>query len=260
MGQFLTFAMVAPMASFGAIAVGERRDGWDRPARSAVLGLMAACLGLTRDDEDAQAALAADYGLAILCHAPGKLLTDYHTAQAAPARRNWRPATRAEELAASPGDLATILSRRDYRMGTWHLGAVWTSGKTARWSLEALQAAMREPVFTPSLGRRSCPAGLPLAPSVTDGVSAAAVLLDRHRNGPEAGLRIRHDSFRRQFAGASRSGGLLLVLDAVDMAEHGGGHTPLRREIRRDQPLSRRRWQFGLREEAVLLCREEGTI
>lgn len=257
MGQFLTFAMVAPMASFGAIAVGERRDGWDRPARSAVLGLVAACLGLQRDAEDAHAALASEYGLAVLCHAPGRLLTDYHTAQAAPARRNWRPATRAEELAASPGDLATILSRRDYRTGTWHLGALWPRRDGARWTLGALQAAMDEPVFTPSLGRRSCPPGLPLAPCVTDGPSAAAVLLERHRNGPEARLRMRHRPFREQLAGASQNEGPLLVLDMADMAEHGGGHTLLRREIRRDQPLSRSRWQFGLREEAVLACSEE---
>ncbi|MBB2188679.1 type I-E CRISPR-associated protein Cas5/CasD [Gluconacetobacter azotocaptans] len=252
MGQFLTFAMVAPMASFGAIAVGERRDGWDRPARSAVLGLVAACLGLTRDDEQAQAALASDYGVAILCHAPGRLLTDYHTTQAAPARRNWRPATRAEELAASPGDLATILSRRDYRTGTWHLGTLWPRRERARWTLQAMQAAMNEPVFTPSVGRRACPAGLPLAPCVTDGSAAAAVLLERHRNGPEARLHVRRGAFREQLAGPSRGENPLLVLDVGDVAEHGDGCTLLHREIRRDQPLSRTRWQFGLREEAVL--------
>ncbi len=61
MPRYLTFALVAPLASFGGIAVGERRSGWDRPARSAVLGLIGACLGLEREDDAAKTALAEDY-------------------------------------------------------------------------------------------------------------------------------------------------------------------------------------------------------
>ena len=68
MTRFLTFALVAPMASFGGLAVGERRSGWDRPGRSAVLGLIGACLGVEREDDAGQAALAESYHLALLCH------------------------------------------------------------------------------------------------------------------------------------------------------------------------------------------------
>lgn len=255
MGRFLTFAMVAPMASFGMLAVGERRDGADRPARSAVLGLVGACLGVTRADGAAQAALAQDYGLALLCHAPGQLLTDYHTTQSAPTRRNWQPATRARELAEAGDDLATILSRRDYRTGSWHLGAVWVRDAAPRWSLEEICAAMREPVFTPSLGRRSCPPGLPLAPQVVEGETATAVLLERQHTGPESQMHARYGLFRDQLAGHPRADeGALVVMDMADVAAHAGDHPVIRREMRRDQPLSRTRWQFGLREEAVLHC------
>ena len=253
MGQFLTFAMVGPMASFGTLAVGERRDGGDRPARSAILGLMGACLGIPREDGGAQEALGREYGLAVLCHAPGRLLTDYHTAQTAPSRRNWRPATRAQELSGA-GELATILSRRDYRMGSWHLGAIWTRDETPRWTLQDLCHAMREPVFTPSLGRKSCPPGLPLAPQLVDGENAVAVLLARQENGPESKVAMRHGRLRDQLAGHGGRGDTLVVLDAADVAEHGGGHDMLRREIRRDQPVSRTAWQFALREEALLVC------
>ncbi|MGS0648128.1 type I-E CRISPR-associated protein Cas5/CasD [Komagataeibacter melomenusus] len=254
MRLFLTFAMVAPMASFGTLAVGERRDGGDRPARSAVLGLIGACLGLEREDDAAQAALARDYGLAVLCHAPGRLLTDYHTAQTAPARRNWRPATRARELADAPGELATILSRRDYRMGSWHLGAVWARADQPRWALADLRAALRAPVFAPSLGRKSCPPGLPLAPELAEAEHAAAALLARHDNGPESRLRARYGLFRDQVTGQGSKADTLIMLDAADVGEQGGGHAVMRREMRRDQPLSRTRWQFGLREEALLVC------
>ncbi|NVN30050.1 type I-E CRISPR-associated protein Cas5/CasD, partial [Endobacter medicaginis] len=184
MAEYLTFALVAPLASFGDLAVGERRTGWDRPGRSAVLGLVGACLGVEREDDAAQRALAAQYGLALLCHAPGRLLADYHTAQTVSAARNRRFATRAEELAAP--ELNTVLSRRDYRSGAWHLAAIWPRIDAPRWSLAAIAEAMVRPVFTPCLGRKSCPLGLPLAPRIGEAADPGAALLARHRDGPEA--------------------------------------------------------------------------
>lgn len=255
MRPYLTFAMVAPLASFGAIAAGERRDGWDRPARSAVLGLVAACLGLTREDEEGQGVLARGYGLAVLCHASGGLMTDYHTVQSGRPRRNWRPATRAEELSDSNG-LNPILTRRDYRAGAWHLGALWQREDTAPWTLEAIAGAMEKPFFTPSIGRKCCPPGLPLAPRVTEASDAPSALRERHRTGPETLIRAGDRSFRDRFSDKEDERRLLVVLDAADLERHGGTGRLLRREIRRDEPLSRNRWQFGLREEAVLLCEE----
>lgn len=257
MGHFLTFAMVAPMASFGTLSVGERRDGEDRPARSAVLGLVGACLGITRKDVSGQNALAEEYGLAVLCHASGHVLTDYHTAQTAPSRRNWRPATRAQELGDAPDELATILSRRDYRIGSWYLGAIWVRGSTSHWSLAEVRDAMQHPVFTPSLGRKACPLGLPLAPELAESECAVSALLARQTNGPESQVHNRSGLFRNQLSKRNTPTETLVVMDIADVAEQGGGHTVIRREMRRDQPLSRARWQFGLREEALLLCKRE---
>lgn len=249
MREYLTFALVAPLASFGGIAVGERRGGWDRPARSAVLGLVGACLGLEREDDEAQAALARDYGLALLCHAPGRLLADYHTAQVPPAARNRRFATRAAELAAP--DLNTVLSRRDYRSGAWHLGALWTRSDSPRWPLEQVQEAMERPGFVPYLGRKSCPLGLPLAPELTVVESPVAALRRRHAEGREARLMLplRRQAVPLRDALADQVADTVIVLDAED-----AGQDPrlLRVEMRRDQPRSRRRWQFDLRQEAVL--------
>ncbi|WP_149541011.1 type I-E CRISPR-associated protein Cas5/CasD [Siccirubricoccus phaeus] len=242
MPHYLTFALVAPLAAFGSIAVGERRGGWDRPGRSAVLGLIGACLGLEREDEAGQAALAEGYGLAMLCVAPGALLADYHTAQVPSAQRGRRFATRAEELAA-PG-LNTILSRRDYRSGAWHLAALWPRVPAPRWGLEAIAEAMRRPVFTPYLGRKSCPLGLPLAPELVAATDAPAALLARHASEAKEGR------FRKTWLGPA-TGPLTVAMEA----EPGGlpaGLRHLRTERRRDQPRSRRRWQFDLREELIL--------
>ena len=236
MQEYLTFALVAPIAAFGDVTVGERRSSWDRPARSAVLGLVGACLGVERADAEGQEALATSYGLALRCHAPGRLLADYHTAQVPPTRRNRRFATRAEELAVPKTELSTVLSRRDYRVGAWHLGALWAR-PGARWTLDAVAEAMRRPVFAPFLGRRACPLGLPLAPRLEEAENPLAALAARHANGPEV---------------AWREGGEGTDLVVLDRADAEGLPGLLRTEMRRDEPLSRTRWQFGLREEAVL--------
>jgi len=246
MPLYLTFALVAPLASFGALAVGERRSGWDRPGRSAVLGLVGACLGLDRADEAAQAALAADYALALLCHAPGRLLADYHTAQMPSAQRNRRYATRAEELAVR-SDLNTVLSRRDYRSDAWHLAALWPRQDAPRWSLEELAGAMRRPAFVPYLGRKSCPLGLPLGPVIAEAADAPAVLQARHTDGLEAAFRGRWLDERGPVPQPTVA---LDAKDAVGIAADDPRR--LRVEFRRDQPRSRSRWQFDLREELVL--------
>ena len=254
MPGILTFALVAPLAAFGGIAVGERRSGWDRPGRSAVLGLIGACLGVEREDDAAQAALATQYGLALLCRAPGRLLADYHTAQVPPAKAKRQFATRAQELAAP--DLNTVLSRRDYRAGAWHLAAVWPRVPAPRWPLASLAEAMRRPVFAPYLGRKSCPLGLPLAPAIDDATDAVAALLARHKSGPEETLAYAN----RELCDGAADEELVVVLDAPspddDPADpgHVAADDPrrLRIELRRDQPRSRRRWQFDLREELVL--------
>lgn len=238
MAEVLTFALVAPIASFGDLAVGERRSGWDRPGRSAVLGLIGACLGLDREDDDAQAALFEGYRVAILCRASGRLLADYHTAQVPPTRAGRRFATRAEELAAP--DLSTVLTRRDYRTGAWHLAGV-VAEPAARWTLDELKAALQRPRFTTYLGRKSCPLALPMAPSVTVTSDVITALLTRNADGPEARfaerLAIEQEATR-------------IVVDAADVTPDDPRHR--RTEWRRDAPLSRRRWQFALRAEAVL--------
>jgi CRISPR system Cascade subunit CasD len=236
MPEFLTFALAAPLAAMGEIAVGERRGSWDRPGRSAVLGLVAACLGIERDDEAAHAALEAGYGLALRRQRLGPLLADYHTAQVPPARRGRRFATRAEELAAD--DLETILSRRDYRADVLVLAALWLR-PGAYWPLDEIETALRAPHYTPYFGRKSCPLMLPLSPHRHEAADPAAALSLRDANGPEP---------ERQLSRSS--GPAVVTMTVADVREFDLKFA--RVEIRRDAVRSRRRWQFALREDAVL--------
>jgi CRISPR system Cascade subunit CasD len=243
MPDILTFRLYAPLAAMGGVAVGEQRDGWDRPARSAILGLIAACLGIERRDEAAHARLERDYGLALLVEHAGPTLIDYHTAQVPPARRGVRYATRAQELA-DRRNLGTILTRRAYRPDLVVLGAVWLrepASVSAQWALSDLKAAMERPHFTPYLGRKSCPLGLPLAPRIATAVDAVAALLTRRADHDEA---AQHQGLMPR-----RRTEPIIALDAKDAA---GYPERIRIDRRRDSPASRTRWQFMLRDEAIL--------
>ena len=102
--RFLLLTLYAPLASWGEITVGENRGSWDRPSRSAILGLVAAALGLTRDDQHAHDRLDRELGYAVRLDAPGVSVIDFHTVQTANEanlRKTFgrgRPTTRREVL------------------------------------------------------------------------------------------------------------------------------------------------------------------
>jgi CRISPR system Cascade subunit CasD len=230
MPQFLTATLYAPLASFGGLAVGERRAAERYPTRSMLIGLLGAALGVDRADQDAQAALAAGYHFAVQILAAGRPFTDYHTAQM-PSRAKARYATRREELAAPA--LNTVLTSRDYRtdfLGTLAVCAV----PGAPYPLADIAAALRAPHYTLSFGRKSCPFGLPLAPHVAEVANLRAAFAAAVP--PDALLQSLHP----------KAGQII-----ADMALMAVGE-PHVIEFPRDQPLSRRRWQFGLRQVAVL--------
>lgn len=238
MTEFLLFTLYAPLASWGDIAVGETRGSWDRPSRSAILGLLGAALGITREDQAGHDALDAGYGIAIRLDSAGTTLSDYHTAQtvAASAVRKARPRTRAQLLAA--GEHETILSRRAYRQDAAATVALWARGG-ARWPLGALAEAMRHPVFALYAGRKANALGAPLAPSVTSAASLAAALADR-APGPR-GLDVRRIT-------GGRAWGREVSHDAIRPGDgFSSGLDGLRRDVRRDVPTHRLRWQFSER-------------
>jgi CRISPR system Cascade subunit CasD len=192
-------------------------------------------MGLTREDEAAHDHLESGYGLALRVQNTGPLLPDYHTAQVPPSRRGRRFATRAEELKAP--DLETILSRRDYRIEVSVLAALW-SKSGARWPLSEIEAALAKPRYAPYFGRKSCPLMLPMAPRRLEAVNPFAALIERANGGPEP---------ERQLI-EMRS-----AITTMTASEAREFDLPIKRvELRRDALASRRRWQFSLREEAIL--------
>lgn len=249
MPRFLLFTLWAPLGSMGEIAVGERRTGFDRPAKSAVTGLLAAALGIERREEERLLALAEGYGMAVRTDAAGEVRYDYHSAQVPSARRGVRWATRRAELAER--ELNTVLSKREYREAPWFTVALW-SRPGAPHDLAELAAALERPRFVLYFGRKACPLGSPPQPRLIEAADLDAAFADYDRQRPtEIERRLRRRVCRPRPVGR-------LHLEAGDARLLGDRFRPLRIERRRDRLLSRRRWQFTLREELVAEPREVG--
>lgn len=250
MTDFLLITLYAPLASWGEIAPGDLRGSWDRPSRSAILGLLAASLGVRRGDQDSHDALDRACGIAIRLDAPGRPLVDYHTAQtvAASVVKRHRPTTRRELLETIPAhDRETILSRRFYRVDSLATAAVWTRAEAFR-SLPDLAAALQRPRFVLYAGRKSNPFGVPLLPEVVSAGSLAEAFARRPAGPP--GLA------QRKLLGRNRWG-REISHDPCDAFP--SGLIPVRRETRRDTHPHRSRWQFRERVVEVGLATESGT-
>jgi CRISPR system Cascade subunit CasD len=230
---FLILRLYGPLCSWGGPAVGELRPSADHPGRSAILGLVAAALGLRRDDADGQAALTASFAIAVRVDAAGRRMEDYHTVQAPKARRGFAPATRRQELLAGADHLETMVTRRGYLADAVYTIAL-APRTEARWPLETVAEALRRPRFQPYLGRKSCPPALPLAPLVSTAVTLPDALAEAdaawaERDALLAPLLKRDEGARR------------LLWDA-DVPDEGlNAHAEI---LRRDEPTDRMRWQF----------------
>lgn len=242
----LAFTLYAPLAAMGDIAVGERRGGFDRPARSAILGLVAAALGYDRHDEEAHRGLDRGYRLAQRVRARGTLVEDYHTVQAPAADRKARWATRREALAAAKAArrLETLLSSREYRADPV-IDVVLVRMEEAGPAPDVVADALARPAYTLSFGRKSCPLGLPPRPvRLTDAAALGPAFGALDQACPEPAAEI----LARVVPG---EGPATLYADADLHPWLRPDYEPVRVERRRDRVASRRRWQFELRDEIV---------
>ncbi|WP_280553585.1 type I-E CRISPR-associated protein Cas5/CasD [Halomonas sp. 25-S5] len=238
MTEYLVFRLYAPLASWGEAAVGETRPTATHPGRGAIIGLLAAALGIKREDEAEQRALCDSVHIAIKQRSPGILLRDYHTAQVPAAQAKVTYRTRRDELNAPRKVLNTILSSRDYRCDGLWTAAVWLT-EGANHTLEALETALRRPSFPLYLGRKSCPLAAPLAPRRVEAEHLRGALdsvFDEVVPGEKRVLRLPDDVLYAWEGGPERLDGHDQV-SGVQSSEVW------------DRPLNRRRWQFGPRVE-----------
>lgn len=164
----LLLRLAAPLQSWGADSKFETRKTNREPTKSGVIGLLAAALGLRRDDA---AGLARLNGLhfAVRADREGSLLVDFHTANREEDRKKGK---------------APYVTYRHYLQDAVFLVGL-ESEDTAL--LQELETALKHPVYPLYLGRRSCPPTLPLCLGIRAGelldTLRAEPLLVKKRNG-----------------------------------------------------------------------------
>jgi len=273
--EYLVFRLYGPLASWGEIAVGESRHTAAYPSKSALLGLLAAALGLRRSDEELQITLSETYRFAVKVISTGYLLRDYHTTQVPDSVGKFIYRTRRDELVIGKPRLGTILSGREYRCDALAIVAV-KGLDGASWTLKELQAALLRPKYHLYLGRKSCPLAAPLNPKLepADGFGQA---LDNYSHGAlyisdfllrqaqseisdrsHAGPWIDRSSSAAKVSREDRDA-LAIGREPVRYYWEGdaGDMQPQQILTRHDQPISRTRWQFSPRAEQLLIREEE---
>lgn len=228
MKEYLVFQLYSPLASWGEEAVGEIRHSASVPTRSALLGLLAAATGIRRDEEARLNAVNQHYHIAVhSLSSQERWLRDYHTVSAPRENKKYHYYTRRDELCLAPEETGTLISQREYRCdGYWHVAVSATSG--APFTLAALREALLAPHFPLYLGRKSCPLALPLAPRLMKG-TLREVLLQASQVLKPAELTT-----------SLLDDGMCYWDDLDEMSL-----TWRQKQQSNNQPLSRRRWQFG---------------
>jgi len=148
----LLLRLAAPLQSWGADSKFEIRKTNREPTKSGVIGLLAAALGLARDDGQALQRLNG-LRFAVRVDQEGQLLRDYHTANNPTPDQIWEARRRGK------APHAPYVTKRYYLADAIFLVGLESEDAAL---LQQLQQALSHPVYPLFLGRRSCPPTLPL--------------------------------------------------------------------------------------------------
>jgi CRISPR system Cascade subunit CasD len=245
MKEYLVFRLYGPLASWGQAAVGGDRPTGIVPTRSAILGLLGAALGIKREEEKQLQALQSCVKVAVKQAVPTSLMRDYHTSQVPSHNKKMMHRTRKSEL--SENKLNTILSSRDYRCDGLWVVAISIAGGDLK--LTKLQQALKTPVYMLSLGRKSCPLALPLAPEIALTNSLKKAL---DTEFPPLSSSHAEDRFRLN------ANGWVTYFWEGEKDEFAGRGVITTKPW--DEPVSRDRWQFKQRIMHQLSIKEENNV
>lgn len=250
MKDYLLFRLHGALASWGDIAVGDIRPSYRYPSKSAVIGLIAAALGVERDEHDKQSELAK-LNFSVRIDAMGIPLEDYHTVQAPSeqaikhdrAKECW---TRLDEIEAikmrvissqSSAEAGAIQSRRTYYCDSVFTVALSENeNNKINWhileisELKDIIDFLIKPRFVLYLGRKSCPLGLPLEPHVIT----------------VKNCKIAFQQGKFEFADDLEP---ILKQTTIQYYSEEIPEKSQMKLMRRDQPVNRTAWQFTERDE-----------
>lgn len=211
----LLLRLAAPLQAWAADSKFETRKTGREPTKSGVIGLLAAALGLRRDEREALLRLTGlRFGVRV--EREGQLLVDYHTAK-------------------TQDEKTSYVTYRHYLQDAVFLAGI-ESTDTAL--LQQLQQALLHPAFPLYLGRRCCPPTLPLCLGVRPGSlqevlqaepplcpgRQSRILLDADPlepgTAPQRDVPVSFDPHHRQYGYRSVRELWQKVLDSPETMEH----------------------------------------
>lgn len=158
MERFLILKLEGVLQSWGTHTFEDYRPSQGFPTLSGVLGLLGACLGVERADAAAQQALADSVAIAV--RADRRVLSDKEARIASSRITDFHTVLDARKVGGKTNDYP-VVSRREYLCDAPFTVAL-AQLPNAAFSLDKIADALRRPVYTPSLGRRSCALSRPL--------------------------------------------------------------------------------------------------
>ncbi len=150
--KLIKFTLSAPLQSWGEDARWDLRTTAAMPTKSAIVGLLACCLGLPRGDERLKR-LDSKLSMAVRADSPGRIMTDFHTVQGTDGlflNAEGKPR----------GGGSTIITPKQYLQDACFTVFIW--GDEA--ALENCYEAMLHPCWPVYLGRKSCVPAVPVKP------------------------------------------------------------------------------------------------
>lgn len=156
-----------PLQAWGGPVVGDSRPTLSFPTRSGVLGLVGACMGIRRDEQERLLSLADGARVHIRVDVAGTPMVDDQTIQGHPGASATRQ---------------TIQSKRTYLCDASFVAVVVPGTKV---TAEEIAQAVRAPVFSPFLGRRACVPSSPLLLAARVEAADPIALFEQLDRGPE---------------------------------------------------------------------------
>lgn len=231
--KHLIFQIYAPLTSWGEPAVGEVRHSNAIPSRSALLGLVAAALGIRRKEKKLNI-FNQHYQFAIRTfRAKSSWFSDYQTVQVPKTNKKASLYTRFDEICRSPNELETLLSQREYYNDIYYQ-IVMTETAGAPYCAEQIRQALLTPVFPLYIGRKNSPLALPLSPVVYKGkLCDAFICADNHYQQYN-----QHDPVINNLLNS--------VADEYywEHKDQYADFEVIKIQCRQDQPINRNHWHF----------------
>jgi CRISPR system Cascade subunit CasD len=166
MNEYLILRLKGVLQSWGGHTFEDYRPSNLFPTRSGLVGLLAACLGIDRKDLKNQKALSDSFIYAVRvdetanrCHK----ITDFHTIKDA------------RKVDGTPNKKNVVVSRREYLCDASFTVALRLTDTTV-FNVQRIFDHLQKPVYTPFLGRRSCPLSVPPFHSIVQAESLIKAL------------------------------------------------------------------------------------